>query len=378
MTSRLRELIGTLEQRVADRTKALATVAEISTAASTYNTEQEMLSTVVSLTQRLFGLYHAHVFVYDEENEELRIVACGWKEGDEHQGTHGTTAIPLNAEQSLVARAARTRQPVIVNDVHNEPGWLPNVLLPDSASELAVPLLIGEKVLGVLDVQSDRLNAFTPSDANVQTTLANQVAVALQNIQQYRKTEVLAAELAGFESAVSEAAIVATTDVTGKIETVNENLIRISQYSREELIGQDHRILNSGYHPKEFIRNLWATIANGKVWRGEIRNKAKDGSYYWVDTTISPVFNDLGKPIKYVSVRFDITPRKELELAVTKRATQVEALDAITQKIQSATKIETALQIAARELSHALGMKPTIVSIDLNTSPTKDDKEPQT
>jgi len=364
MTKRLREMIGTLEQRVTDRTKALENVAEISTTAATYNTEQEMLAAVVHLTQRRFGLYHAHVFVYNEAADDLEIVACGWKEGDEHQGTHGTTSIPLGQEQSLVARAARTKQAVIINNVRNDAGWLPNPLLPDTASEMAVPLLLGNKVLGVLDVQSDRLNAFTQSDANIQTTLANQIAVALQNIYQYRKTEIVAAELAGFESAVSEAAIIATTDVSGKIESVNENLIRISKYSREELIGQDHRILNSGYHPKEFIRNLWTTIANGKVWRGEIRNKAKDGSIYWVDTTISPIFNERGKPVKYVAVRFDITQRKELELATSKRATQVETLDTITQKIQSATTIETALQIAARELGHALGMKPTTVILD--------------
>jgi GAF domain-containing protein len=116
---------------------------------------------VVQLTQRKFDLYHAHIFTFDENTSMLHIAACGWKEGDEHEGTHGTTTIPLEQEQSLVARAARTRQAVIVNDVRNEPGWLPNPLLPDTSSELAVPLVIGDQVLGVLDVQSDRINAFS-------------------------------------------------------------------------------------------------------------------------------------------------------------------------------------------------------------------------
>jgi PAS domain S-box-containing protein len=122
-----------------------------------------------------------------------------------------------------------------------------------------------------------------------------------------------AAELAAIQTAISEAALIAITDVTGKIEQVNDNFVRISKYSREELIGQDHRLLNSGLHPKEFIRDLWVTIANGKVWRNEIRNRAKDGSLYWVDTTIAPILIECGKPVKYIAVRFDITARKLVE-----------------------------------------------------------------
>jgi len=127
-----------------------------------------------------------------------------------------------------------------------------------------------------------------------------------------------AAELAGIQDAVSDAAIVAVTDVTGKIEQANDNFVRISKYSREELIGQDHRLVNSGLHPKEFFRDLWATIASGKVWRNEIRNRAKDGSLYWVDTTIAPILNERGKPIKYVAVRFDISARKQAEETLLK------------------------------------------------------------
>jgi PAS domain S-box-containing protein len=125
-----------------------------------------------------------------------------------------------------------------------------------------------------------------------------------------------AAELTAMQTAVSEAAIVAITDVTGKIEQVNDNFVRISKYSREELIGQDHRLLNSGLHPIEFIRELWVTIANGKVWRNEIRNRAKDGSLYWVDTTITPIRNERDKVIKYMAVRFDVTARKQAEEAL--------------------------------------------------------------
>jgi GAF domain-containing protein len=171
------------------RAHQLAAVAQVSTASSQEMDVQKMLATVVHLTQRQFGLYHAHVFLYNDATEELKIVACGWKEGDEHEGTHGTTVVPVSQEQSLAARAARTRQAVIVNDVRNEPGWLPNPLLPDTASEIAVPLLVGEQILGVLDVQSDRLNAFTDEDANIQMTLASQVAIALQNAYSFAQAQ---------------------------------------------------------------------------------------------------------------------------------------------------------------------------------------------
>jgi GAF domain-containing protein len=97
--------------------------------------------------------------------------------------------IPLAQERSLVARAARTRQAVIVNDVRSEEGWLPNPLLPDTASEMAVPLVIGDQVLGVLDVQSDRINAFSEEDANIQNTLASQVATALQNARSFSQAQ---------------------------------------------------------------------------------------------------------------------------------------------------------------------------------------------
>jgi GAF domain-containing protein len=185
---------------VAKRATELQTVATISTAAATISDIQKMLETVVHLTQRQFGLYHAHVFLYNEQTNLLKIAACGWKAGDIHEGTHGTAAIALDQEQSLVARAARTRKAVVVNDVHNEPGWLPNPLLPDTASELAVPLILGDRILGVLDVQSDRLNAFTQDDANIQTTLASQVATALQNARSFTQAQ----KQAEREAAVNE------------------------------------------------------------------------------------------------------------------------------------------------------------------------------
>jgi PAS domain S-box-containing protein len=195
--------------------------------------------------------------------------------------------------------------------------WVEWRLYPAAAATLALLLVAIDTAAGWTPNPPPSTYVNQPLLALVFLTTAALV-MRFTRLEQQSRTDVQ--QLEDLKRALDHAAIVATTDVTGRITYVNDKFIDISGYSREELIGQDHRIINSAFHSKEFIRDLWRTIANGRVWHGEIRNRAKDGHYYWVDTTIVPFLDPRDRPYQYIAIRADITARKAAEERLAQQA----------------------------------------------------------
>jgi len=251
------------------RAVELETVAKVSTATSTILEAQKLLEAVVDLTKVSFGLYHAHIYVLSEAGDALvlkagageigqRMVADGWK-------------IPMAWERSLVARAARTRRPVIVNDVHTAPDFLPNPLLPDTHSEMALPLIVSDTLLGVFDVQSNQVNHFSEEEARIQTTLAAQVAVALQNANLYAEQTATVTRLreldhlkSSFLANMSHELRTPLNSILGFAEVMREGLDGVLTDRMETDLGI---IYSNGQHLLNLINDIldMAKIEAGKM-----------------------------------------------------------------------------------------------------------------
>lgn len=168
-------------------------------------------------------------------------------------------------------------------------------------------------------------------------------------------------EIKDYKFALDEASIVAVTDQEGKIKYVNDRFCEISGYSREELIGNDHRLLNSGYHSKTFMKDLWETIERGEVWKGEVKNKAKDGTTFWVDTTIVPFLDEHRKPVQYMAIRSDITAGKKLDETLRASEKQIRNFAKHLHKLQEEERAHI-----AREIHDQLGQEFVGIKIGLS------------
>jgi GAF domain-containing protein/HAMP domain-containing protein len=402
MTARLREFIATLEQRVADRTQALATSTEVSRRLSTILDRKQLVTEVVNQVNTSFGYYHTQIYFYDETKDNL-VMAGGTGEAGAlllaqfHKVAKG---------RGLVGRAAESNEPVLVPDTKQNPDWLPNPLLRDTRSEVAIPISIGEDVLGVLDVQHNITDGLQQQDVDALQSITNQVAVALQNIRQYENTRKIAADM-GVVAKVG----IATSTITEAGRLLQEvvdlskksfDLYHVHIYLLDEEGDTLELAAGAGEVGKQMVsekRSIQLDSEKSLVARAA---RTREGVVV-NDVTIDPNFlpNPLlpdtrsemavpmiaaGKVIgvldvqdevvnRFTDVDVDIQTTLASQVAVAlqnarsfsqsqRQAVRETAVNQITQKIQNATSIEAALQIAARELGHALGMKSTRVTLD--------------
>jgi PAS domain S-box-containing protein len=199
-----------------------------------------------------------------------------------------------------------------------------------------VPFIADGELVGAAEIAT--VSHFREAHKTLISLVSGGIGVTIKSITAAAANERLLEEIAktnasldSQKKALDASAIVAETDARGIITYVNDKFLEISKYSAEELMGKDHRILNSGHHPKEFFAGLWKNITRGQIWKAEVKNKAKDGSYYWVDTTVFPVRDPKGKIEKYVAIRFDITSRKTAEESL--KAATISAENAAAAKV---------------------------------------------
>lgn len=258
-----------LTEEIERRAAELATVATVSSAASTTLNPDALLQQVVDLTKERFNLYHAHIYLADESWNTL-LLAAGAGDIGKQMVTSGHS-IQMDHQASIVARAAREHTAIIANDVRSEAEYLPNPLLPDTRSEMAIPMIVGEKVLGVLDVQADITNRFTQEDVNIKTTLATQVAIALQNARLYAEQTATVAQLRELDRLKSSF----LANMSHELRTPLNSILGFSDVILEELDGpltpnmtNDLKLIQkNGQHLLHLINDVldMAKIESGKL-----------------------------------------------------------------------------------------------------------------
>jgi|JFJP01.1.fsa_nt_gi PAS domain S-box-containing protein len=274
----------------------------------------------------------------------------------------GLDATETPREISFCGHAVFDNAFLNVPDATKDPRFADNPLVTNDPSirfYAGVPLTTADQyTLGTLCVIDRQPRELTPQQISQLQALGRLVISQLE----LRRNEQVSRLFRDITNALNETTIVAITDVQGTIIFVNDKFCKISKYSQEELIGQNHRIINSGYHSHQFFAEMWKVIANGQTWQSEIKNRAKDGSFYWVDTTIVPFVNEQGKPYQYLAIRRDITDRKAAEV-------ELQTLSLIARKTDNVVIIsdpqgriewvnESCHRVTGYTLAEVIGQKP--------------------
>ncbi|MBX3086393.1 MAG: GAF domain-containing protein [Anaerolineae bacterium] len=350
-----------LQENVA-RAQELETVAEVSSVAATVLDLNTVLQTVVNLAKQRFNLYHAHIYLLNAEGDKLEL-AFGAGEAGKLMRERGHR-IAVDHPASLVARCARSHEAVIVNDVRSAPDFLPNPLLPDTRSEMAVPMVVGDKLVGVLDLQSDTVGNFTESKARIQTILGNQIAVAVQNARTYLNVQDNNKLLDSIVNGTPD--WIFLKDRNFRYVMVNEAFATwYGNRKPEDMIGKDDYDLGTPAYliegdPAQGIRGFRAddvdVLTTGQLIENpnDVVNYA-DGTLHIFDTKKIPLRNAAGDIIGVLGTSRDITQGKKAEEEVKTRASELETVTKVSSTVATNLNLDELLQTAVEMIKTDFG-----------------------
>jgi signal transduction histidine kinase len=346
------------------RARELETVAVVSTTASTTLDPDVLLQSVVDLAKERFNLYHVHIYLMDESWNTL-LLAAGAGEIGKQMVTAGH-AIPINAEKSLVARASRERSALISNDVRAEVDFLPNPYLPDTRSEMAIPMISGDKVVGVFDVQSDALGNFTQEDANIYTTLALQVAVALQNARLYQEQSATVAQLRELDRLKSSF----LANMSHELRTPLNSILGFADVILEELDGPltDNMrsdlglIYKNGQHLLHLINDV---LDMAKIESGKMNLNIEKFNLQEVIEEVTSITSTLASE-KNLALFIDSTSDHEVEISADKIRLRQVMINLVNNAIKFTEKGKISIHVAREENNVLISVKDTGIGIPID------------
>jgi GAF domain-containing protein/HAMP domain-containing protein len=366
MAAQLRDLIGSLEERVADRTRRLEIVAILGERLSAILDFDQLLTEMVNQVKERFDYYHAHVYIIDDNRHNLVMTAGAGEAGVEMKAKGHQ--ISLDAPTSLVARTARTGEIVSVDNVREAEDWLPNPLLPDTYSEMAIPITLEGQVVGVLDVQEDEIAGLDEGDANLLRSLANQVAVAIRNARLFEGVETALAEAREAQRRYVEQVWekAKSTRQAGKYRYIGSDGTSLAEEAiveaKRQALSQDQPAIvavKGGAKPGTILAPV--TLGDQTIGALQLhRAGEREDVHPWTDedlALIETVLDQVAQTAETLRLFEDTRERAGREATIRE----------ITDKLRAAPNLDVLLETAGRELGQQLGVPQTVLELGIET-----------